>query len=76
MSNGPEDGIVGSLARLTAWIRLTSMAAYFMSISAPAFDAAYTPQVLAVGKALTRDPMIELSTMMEPLFPHFAIAGI
>ena len=52
------------------------MAAYFISMFAPAFEAAYTPPPMAKGKALTRDAMDELSTIIDPLFPDFAIAGI
>ena len=52
------------------------MAAYFISMFAPAFEAAYTPPPMAKGNALTRDAMDELSTIIDPLFPDFAIAGI
>lgn len=52
------------------------MAAYCTSILAPAFEAAYTPLVCMTGRALTRDPKVELSTIMDPLIPDFAMAGI
>ena len=61
---------------MVVYSRLTSMAAYFMSMSAPAFEAAYTPLPTKKGRALTCDPMPELSTIMDPLFPDFAMAGI
>lgn len=56
--------------------RLTSIAAYFMSVSAPAFVAAYTPPPRIAGRVETRDPEHEDFTIIDPLFPHFAIAGI
>ena len=47
-----------------------------MSMSAPALVAAYNPPPRIAGKVETRVPEHEEFTIIEPLFPHFAIAGI
>ena len=55
---------------------LTSTAAYFMSMSAPAFVAAYTPPPFIAGVVETLDAVHELFTIIEPSSPLFAMAGI
>lgn len=52
----------------------TSIAPYRTSMSTPAFEAAYIPEVLNVAWALC--DITEEHTMMEQLSPLFAIAGI
>lgn len=54
------------------------MAAYFMSISAAALEAAYTPAPVATGgRTVERRPMQEVFKMMDPFPPAVeAIAGI
>ena len=54
--------------------KLTSIAAYWTSMFAPALVAEYTPTVLALALALM--PNAELLTMIDPLSPDLAMAGI
>lgn len=62
--------------RVKPYVELTSIAAYFMSMSAPALVAAYTPPPFMAGRVDTRDAVHEVLTTIEPLSPLFAIAGI